>query len=250
MEALWTNQDFGWFLVPKWPWIVAIGFFISKIRVIFLGMTVTFPPQSSYDVWFFSALSCWTYPHFHCYPLESPVLAAGKSWQTGFFHHFSIKSMDTSNSPSIYTKHFHLTTYHWMTNDKYLIRWANHGQSLHIYPHLRRHIYICRIYPHLQSLFINQLVPYHFLLFWTQNFINSHDLPRFQIGKTMVFPSWKSPMWGQRAGWDASCDVCAKRSQGVPWMCGEGLIFHGYFDDIYGHFLAILYDLLWFYIII
>jgi hypothetical protein len=156
MEALWTNQDFGWFLVPKWPWIVAIGFFISKIRVIFLGMTVTFPPQSSYDVWFCSALSCWTYPHFHCYPLESPVLAAGKSWQTGFFHHFSIKSMDTSNSPSIYTKHFHLTTYHWMTNDKYLIRWANHGQSLHIYPHLRRHIYIyveyIPIYNHCLSI--------------------------------------------------------------------------------------------------
>ena len=74
-------------------------------------------------------------------------------------------------------------------------------------------------------------------------FIDSHDLPRFQIGKTHGFFPAGNLRKARPTSWVRCIVRCLRQEEPRRAMCGEGLICHGYLDDIYGHFLAILYDL-------
>lgn len=158
------------------------------------------------------------------------------------FHHFSIKSMDTSFFHHQFTPSINISRLStgWQFRQTYLIRWANHGQSWHFLSPFETtyiYVYIYVEYIPIYIIIVDQSsgTVSHFLLFWTHQ--------QLSILTTYRGSKWVKPMpRGQRAGRDASCDVCAKRSQGVPWKlrgrCDFSWICWWFF---YGHFLAILY---------
>lgn len=124
---------------------------------------------------------------------------------------------------------------------------VNHGKFIPIWDDTHIYIEYIPIYNHCLSINWYRIIG----CFFEHNiFIDSHDLPRFQIGKTHGFFPAGNLRKARPTSWVRCIVRCLRQEEPRRAMCGEGLICHGYLDDIYGHFLAILYDLSWFYMII